>query len=140
MGHWDLKTRHIEETVAELIKRVTRSSRETPQSTPSSMRAARVPKIDDAAIELLESLPPALRLVDVRGQYPRILNRIAQAWSDPHRFAKLIDSLLIDDRGNREGFPFEIIKEVTELRRYYFAMVHPEWRDKRSLDDRRGLR
>ena len=40
MGHWDLKTRHVEETVAELIKRVTRSSRESPQSTPSSMRAA----------------------------------------------------------------------------------------------------
>ncbi|MCL4746725.1 MAG: hypothetical protein KJZ83_15140 [Burkholderiaceae bacterium] len=126
--------------MAELIKRVTRSSRETPQSVPSSLRAARAPKIDDVAVELLESLPPALRLVGLRGQFPRILNRIAQAWPEPRSFAKLIDSLLIDDRGNREGFPFEVIKEITELRRYYFAMVHPQWRDPRAHDTRPGIR
>lgn len=140
MKHSDPKTRYVEDMVAELITRVAVSTKEAPESVPSRMRTSRLPTIDAAAIELLEGLPPALRLVGLRGQFPRVLNRIARAWPDPLAFAALMDSLMIDERGNREGFPFEVVKEVTELRRYYFSMVHPEWNHKLGGPGRRGFR
>ena len=134
MEHSDPKTRLVEDMVAELISRVAQSTKETRKSVPASMRADHAPKIDDAAIELLEKLPSALRLVGLRGQFPRVLNRIAQVWADPLKFGAMLDSLLIDERGSREGFPFEVVKEITELRRYYFSMVHPEWRSRLGED------
>ena len=140
MEHSDPKTRYVEDMVAELITRVAKPTREARQSVPSRMRVDRLPRIDDAAIELLERLPAALRLVGLRGQFPRLLNRIAHAWPEPLEFAALMDSLMIDDRGNREGFPFEVVKEITELRRYYFTMVRPEWHRKLGDAGPRGFR
>lgn len=126
--------------MAELIARVAKPAEQAPRSVPSRARAEPPAKIDAATIELLEHLPPALRLVGLRGLFPRVLNRIARAWSDPLAFSALMDSLMIDERGNREGFPFEVVKEITELRRYYFTMVHPEWRAKLGDAGPRGFR
>ena len=126
--------------MAELIARVAKPAEKTPRSMPARVRAEPPAKIDAATIELLEQLPPALRLVGLRGLFPRVLNRIARAWPDPLAFSALMDSLMIDERGNREGFPFEVVKEITELRRYYFTMVHPEWRAKLGDAGPRGFR
>jgi len=41
----------------------------------------------------------------------------------PRRFLALMDDLLIDRRGNREGFPFESVLELTNLREYYLNEV-----------------
>ena len=57
-------------------------------------------RLDANAIRLLEALPPTVRLTHLRGQYPRVLNRIAGAWNDVEGFNALIDSLLIMDRDN----------------------------------------
>lgn len=118
----------IDTVVRSLIRRIAHGGHETDASTPSRIRSGESHQIDVSAIRLLESLPATLRLVALRGLYPRVLNRLADAWRSPAAFAALVDSLLIDDRGHRQGFPFEVITELTELREYYFTLVHPEAR------------
>jgi hypothetical protein len=112
--------------VQALIRRISRLARSQQESIPTRIRGCGTRQLGDPSIRLLETLPPTLRLVALRGQFPRVLNRIADAWHSPKTFTALIDSLLLDERGKRQGFPFEVMSELTELREYYFAMVHPE--------------
>ncbi len=128
----------VRDEVAALISKIARGGRDP--ETPAPVRTRGNPLIEEAAIRLLESLPPTLCLVALRGQFPRILNRIAHTWHDPRKFGALIASLLIDDRGQRQGFPFDVVNEITELREYYFTMVHPEARRAVGLANPRGFR
>jgi hypothetical protein len=117
----------IDTVVRSLIRRIARGGHES-DAPPPRTRSGESHQIEVCAVRLLESLPATLRLVALRGLYPRVLNRIADAWPSPAAFAALVDSLLIDDRGSRQGFPFEVITELTELREYYFTLAHPEAR------------
>ena len=112
-------------SVGGLLRRIARGATLTPAPEPGVRRENRPRQLDDAAVALLEGLPPQLRLTELRGAYPRVLNRVARVWNDPRAFDALIDSLLIDDRPDRQGFPFEVVRELGELRAYYFSMVHP---------------
>lgn len=79
--------------------------------------------LEDGTIHLLESLPPDLRLVTLRGEFPRVLNKLAHVWDDPAEFLPTMESLLLDDRVARQGFPFDALKELTEIRDYYTSQV-----------------
>lgn len=85
-------------------------------------------RLDRRSLRMLESLPIHLRMLHVRRDYPHVLNRIAADWPDPHRFARLLRSLLTDERGNRQGFPIEVMMELVDLRSHYFIEIHPELR------------
>ena len=126
--------------VQALIRRISRLARSQQESVPTRIRACGTRQLADPSIRLLETLPPTLRLVALRGQFPRVLNRIADAWHSPKAFMALIESLLLDERGKRQGFPFEVMNELTELREYYFAMVHPEARPGDVAERIRGFR
>ena len=130
----------IDGAVAALIRRIARGATRAAESTPSRVRECRSRKLEDRAIRLLEHLPPELRLVGLRGQYPRILNRLAAAWDNPREFDATIDELLINDRPNRQGFSFEVLTEITELREYYFSMVRPDARRSNLPGGMRGFR
>ena len=65
--------------------------------------------LDVRARRLFATLPYAFRLSLTRQHFPHVLNRIAAEWEVPRRFLALMDDLLIDRRGNREGFPFESV-------------------------------
>lgn len=81
---------------------------------------------DAATLRMLESLPSNLRMLHTRRDFPHVLTRIAASWIDPRYFHRVMQSLLIDDRGNRQGFPFAVMNELTELRSYYFTQVRPD--------------
>jgi hypothetical protein len=85
-------------------------------------------RLDSRSLRMLEALPIHLRMLHVRRDFPHVLNRIAADWDAPHRFQRLMMSLLTDDRGNRQGFPIEVMMELVDLRVYYFLEVHPELR------------
>ena len=59
-----------------------------------------------------------------------IVERLADVWHDPSRFAKVIDDLTLMDRPNRAGFPFPVLNELINLRDHYFNVIHPEYRDR----------
>jgi hypothetical protein len=140
MGTGTRESPEIEGAVKAIIRRISRMGRDPLESIPSRIRGQRGRQLAAGSIRLLETLPPTLRLVALRGQFPRVLNRIADAWHSPASFAALIDSLLIDERGQRQGFPFEVMTEITELREYYFSMVHPDARHLSNANAVRGFR
>ena len=59
--------------------------------------------------------------INLIGQYPRIVNLIAAAWDNPTAFGEYLTDLLYDFRGNRAGFPAEIVWELRALRDCYYA-------------------
>ncbi|MDQ6825045.1 MAG: hypothetical protein M3007_06240 [Candidatus Eremiobacteraeota bacterium] len=64
-------------------------------------------------------LPLGVRPVALLRHYPRIANVIAATWGDKTSFVHYMNSLLIDRRANRRGFPPDVLGELLALQRYY---------------------
>jgi hypothetical protein len=64
-------------------------------------------------------LPKQVRPVALMRSHPRIANLIAANWKDPTAFHKYLGNLLVDRRGGRQGFSFEIKEELARLRTAY---------------------
>ncbi len=107
---------------AEASQRYGRRRSDRPRTAPQ------VRTLNAQAVALLQLLPPQIRLVALRGAFPRIVNHIAAVWDDPKAFDTYLDSLLIDTRGKRQGFPFPVVAELTELRAYHIRHVRPSQR------------
>jgi hypothetical protein len=58
-------------------------------------------------------------------KFPRICNLLAVLWQDPSSLRRYLDDLLVDKRGNRQGFPLDVLRELFALRAYYDEL-HPE--------------
>jgi hypothetical protein len=78
--------------------------------------------LQGSTIDWLLELPPPLQPRVLCDRYPRAANAIATAWHGDQR-AAVLDEMLSDRRGNRRGFPPEVISELQALR---YAVDHPE--------------
>jgi hypothetical protein len=72
----------------------------------------------------------ALLAPDVQPQalvtrFPRLANRIAADWGSPEMCRSLLYLLLVDQRGNRQGFPEDVTRDILALRSLY-AELHPK--------------
>jgi hypothetical protein len=65
------------------------------------------------------TLPPAVRPNTLLAKFPRIANLIAALWQDPSSLRRYLDDLLVDKRGDRQGFQPDILRELFALRAYY---------------------
>jgi hypothetical protein len=70
-------------------------------------------------------LAPGIQPHELMRRYARIANILAADWEDPGATYVYFDSLLIDKRPGRKGFPAEIMAELLALRRHYLDR-HPE--------------
>lgn len=70
-------------------------------------------------LEWLKKLPHAARPQAVANRYPRICNHLALIWSDDHLVERYFDSLLIDNRGGRRGFPPDVGAELIRLHEFF---------------------
>ncbi len=84
------------------------------------------------AVRLLALLSPALPLTALQAAFPHILNRLAGVWHKPSKFERCMEDLLLDSRGNRLGFPSEIVAELTAVREYHQTKLHPKKNDRWS--------
>jgi hypothetical protein len=91
-------------------------------------RGAARAQLDQRSKNILATIPSEIRPNNIVEKFPHIMNLVAGSWHEPKAFVKTLDELLIDDRGNRVGFPFAVIVELTDLREYYFSTVRPEAR------------
>ncbi len=64
------------------------------------------------------ALPPDVQPTALVGHFARIANLIAATWGDRKTFDAYMESLLTDKRGNRKGFPPEVLAELMALQRY----------------------
>ncbi len=93
----------------------------TAPDTPA--RAARRELLTDSAARLLKALPFDAGMPCTARDYPHVLNRISEVWSDVRAFSKLMNGLLIDDRPDREGFPAAVILELDELQQHRLRLL-----------------
>lgn len=63
----------------------------------------------------MATLPSHLRPIRLGTRFARIANRLAAVWSDEKTTSRYLDSLLLDDRGNRKGFPESVAAELRQL-------------------------
>ena len=68
----------------------------------------------------LATLPAHVRPMATARQYARIVNRIGDLWSHCEFTRLYFQSLLIDRRPGREGFPSVVRHELEVLQDYYF--------------------
>jgi hypothetical protein len=78
-------------------------------------RGAPVNTLLPATVTWAQRLPSDLRPVALLDRYARIANLLAATWADPRAFDAYMDSLLTDKRGNRQGFPPEVARELATL-------------------------
>ena len=82
------------------------------------------PVLLNATVAWMAELPHAVRPSELARRFPRIANSIAELWPRVARCEEYLDSLVIDERGNRKGFPPPVAHELTALRSHY-AELHP---------------
>jgi len=70
-------------------------------------------------------LPRNIRPMALLRTYPRIANALTVAWPDREAFRAYLYDLLIDRRGNRQGFPADVLRELLALRLYFDAHCYP---------------
>src|SRR6185369_9188947 len=96
------------------------------EATLSDWQAVlRAPEAEDADLHLrtfkwLATLPASARPMNTARQFPRIANRIGDLWGHCEYTRLYFQSLLIDHRKGRKGFPPEVRQELVALQRYYF--------------------
>jgi hypothetical protein len=98
------------------------------EAKAKAKRGAPRAALDQRSKQILVAIPADIRPNHIISTFPHIMNLISKSWHEPKEFVKTLDELLIDDRGNRVGFPFAVIVELTDLREYYFSTVRPEAR------------
>jgi hypothetical protein len=67
----------------------------------------------------VEMLPSEVRPIALLRRYPRIANLVASVWGAPKCLNTYMESLLTDQRGDRRGFPPDVLQDLVSLRRYY---------------------
>jgi hypothetical protein len=88
------------------------------ESLAKPVPAAGPPVLIDEALIDKAFARPAPELIHVRSaiedSYPHLLERIIATWRQPES-AKFLSRLIVDDRGSRQGFPFEVMSELLVL-------------------------
>ncbi|RJG00911.1 hypothetical protein [Noviherbaspirillum sedimenti] len=71
----------------------------------------------------VQQLPPEVRPRQLVIQYARIANKLAELWKHPIACEKYFNALMIDDRGDRQGFPADVALELAALQAYFTTHV-----------------
>lgn len=72
-------------------------------------------------LKWVATLPPNVQPTALLRHYARIANVIAATWGHATSLRSYMDCLFSDNRGNREGFPPEVLSELSTLRDYLDA-------------------
>lgn len=62
----------------------------------------------------------------IERRFSRIANELVKRWQRDDIDAYL-NSLMLDDRGNRQGFPPEVLEEIMFLSSIRWQMLHPSF-------------
>ena len=71
----------------------------------------------------LSALPDDIRPTALVRRFPRIVNLIVAVWGNADVFHTYMKSLLTDTRGNRRGFPPDVLDDLVSLQRYHDAVT-----------------
>lgn len=94
----------------------------TPQPAEEVARLRKADPVNyllPTSIKWLKSLPEDARPIALATRYARIVNVLAQQWNDPPACSAYFDALLVDRRGNRQGFPSVVQTDIRMLLEYF---------------------
>ncbi|MFK7964306.1 MAG: hypothetical protein AB8C46_10125 [Burkholderiaceae bacterium] len=83
-------------------------------------------EMTERAQRWFDLLPTEVKPSVMRCSFPHILEVLCKAWGDPVKLQHEFDTLLLVDRGTRQGFPFSVLQELHCLRDYYTDELNPE--------------
>jgi len=92
---------------------------------PKSLRRSAPAALDADALAWVQQLPPRVRPANTAERFPHIVNALAAAWATPARCRGYFDQLLLDQRGDRHGFPKAVGSELAALKDFYDSVVQP---------------
>ena len=98
---------------------------QTNQRTGQQQRSAAAQTLSTAAKSWIDQLPSALQPANMARDFPHIANRLAQLWPSNQPCRLYFDELLLDNRGDRKGFPPKVAVELASLKSYYESAVFP---------------
>jgi hypothetical protein len=90
-------------------------------AAPDASRRAELPndlRLSAESVTLLSSLDRSVRPYQLAVRFPRIVNNLARLWQQPGELDRYLDGLLVDTRGNRQGFPLRILTELVALKEH----------------------
>jgi len=76
-------------------------------------------------VRWLAGLPSDVRPRALPIEYVRIANAIGRVWSNPRACLLYFEELLMDRRGDRHGFSFDVALELAGLKDHYETVVYP---------------
>ena len=76
-------------------------------------------------IAFLAQMAGKVSLAHTAEEFPHIINKLAPYGYKPSLMIKALARLLIDDRPERQGFPFEVVLELGQLRELYSRYLSP---------------
>ena len=79
----------------------------------------------------LAMLVPDVHPQALATKFPRLANGIAANWGSPEMCRSLLYRLLVDQRGNRQGFPKDVTRDILSLWSFY-GELHPAAEDESS--------
>ena len=82
-------------------------------------------ELSEVGLTWLASVDQSARPIRLAASFPRIVNRMAKLWKIPREMERYLEELLADTRGNRSGFPLNILMELSILKDFYKAKVYP---------------
>lgn len=88
-------------------------------------RPEHVEIIAPATARWLMQLPPKARPLRLPIEFARIANTLSGRWTTRAACLAYLDDLLIDKRGNRRGFPADVVLEIAALKNYFETTLHP---------------
>lgn len=73
-------------------------------------------RLSRAAAQWMLSLPTGVRPMELVRRFPRLANTLCASWGDSNAALQVLDGLVMDRRGGRQGFPRDIAAELVALR------------------------
>lgn len=68
--------------------------------------------------EWIASLPRRVQPNQLATRHRRLTNRLALCWNDPDLTERVLDELMLDQRGGRKGFSAPVAAELLALREH----------------------
>lgn len=100
------------------------SRRDRPSTMPTDWAQTRSPpsQFDLGLLPLTEewiaSLPRKVQPHQLATRHRRLTNRLALCWNDPDLTERVLDELMLDQRGGRKGFSVPVAAELLALREH----------------------
>jgi hypothetical protein len=92
-----------------------------PEAKLRRQKSHEVNRLLSSTIDWLATLPLNVRPLALATQFPRVANRIAKEWKEPSACRRDFEDLVYDNRGDREGFPPDVLVELLALRDHYYG-------------------